>query len=181
MYNDLHKKSIVLCNSGLKMALLDVLNEEIDARAAEIAACASPWPCRKGCDACCRRLAAVPALTTPEWGLLREGIGRLAPALRMQIAARIRGLGSEPPFVCPFLDQAGGACLVYDCRPVACRTYGFYVARDGGLYCREILARVERGECEGVVWGSAAAVERRLDELGPRVDLRELAAALSFE
>jgi Fe-S-cluster containining protein len=163
------------------MTRLRALIGRIHARAAAIAASAPPWPCRKGCDRCCRRLAAVPRLTTPEWELLQEGLARLAPALRAQIGARIRSLGSEPPVVCPFLDQAGGACLVYECRPVACRTYGFYVARDGGLYCREILARAGGGECEGVVWGNAAAVERTLDELGPRVDLRELAAGLSFE
>jgi Fe-S-cluster containining protein len=157
------------------------LNDEIGARAAAIAAGAPPWPCRKGCDLCCRRLAAVPRLTAPEWELLREGIARLAPAARAEVAARIRNLDAAPPVVCPLLDPAAGVCLVYDHRPVACRTYGFYVERDGGLYCRDILARVERGECENVVWGSAAAVERRLDEFGPRYDLRDLAPALSFE
>jgi len=65
-------------------------------------------------------------------------------------------------------------------RPAVCRAYGFHVARDGGLYCRDILARVERGECEGVVWGSAATVEWSLDEIGGRLDLRELAERSDF-
>ena len=35
------------------------------------------WPCRRGCDGCCRRLAEIPRLTIFEWTLLREGLHSL--------------------------------------------------------------------------------------------------------
>jgi hypothetical protein len=49
---------------------------------------------------------------------------------------------------------------------VACRTYGFYVQRDLGLYCGEIEARVEQGALADVVWGNQDAVERALAPFG---------------
>ncbi len=42
----------------------------------------------------------------------------------------------------------------YAQRPVACRTYGFYVQRELGLYCGDIEARVAGGELADVVWGN---------------------------
>ena len=50
------------------------------------------------------------------------------------------------------LDRADGACLVYAQRPVACRTFGFYVQRDLGLYCKDIESRVADGALTEVVW-----------------------------
>jgi len=70
------------------------------------------------------------------------------------------------PLVCPLLDQASGACPVYAQRPVACRTYGFYVQRDLGLYCRDIEARVEDGTLADVVWGNHDAIDRWFAALG---------------
>lgn len=142
---------------------LQVLHSEIDSRASEIRR-AADWPCREGCDACCRRLGGEMLLTRAEWELLWEGMERLeAHGRRIEISTTGR--------TCPFLDPDAGACLVYDYRPVACRTYGFYVERDQGLYCAELQARVERGEYRDAVWGNAAAIEARLDALGPRLTL----------
>jgi Fe-S-cluster containining protein len=62
---------------------------------------------------------------------------------------------------------------VYEHRPVACRTYGFYVERDQGLYCGQIRERVDAGELADVVWGNQELVDRQLDSLGPRLGLRE--------
>ena len=64
------------------------------------------------------------------------------------------------------LDQTEGACPVYAQRPVACRTYGFYVQRELGLYCGDIEARVAGGELGGVVWGNHDAVDQALGALG---------------
>jgi hypothetical protein len=58
-------------------------------------------------------------------------------------------------------------------RPVACRTYGFYVQRDKGLYCQEIEARVAGGDWATVVWGNHDAVDRSLNALGDSRDLTE--------
>jgi Fe-S-cluster containining protein len=71
------------------------------------------------------------------------------------------------------LDKAAGACLIYAYRPVACRTYGFYVERDKGLYCHDIELRVEQGELNNVVWGNHDTVNRHLDKLGDKRNLVE--------
>jgi Fe-S-cluster containining protein len=70
------------------------------------------------------------------------------------------------PITCPMLDLAAGTCPVYARRPVACRTYGFYVQRDKGLYCRDIQTRVEDGTWADVVWGNHDAIDRQLAGLG---------------
>lgn len=110
-------------------------------------------------------MAAEPAITAPEWE-------RLQPRLTPEMIDRLRRLDG-PPYVCPMLDRATGACGVYDVRPIACRTYGFYVERDKGLYCPDIRQRVEQGDFADVVWGNQAAIDRRLDEFGERRTLRE--------
>jgi len=63
--------------------------------------------------------------------------------------------------------------MVYVHRPVACRTYGFYVQRDKGLYCKDIESRVAGGDWAEVVWGNQDAIDRRLCGLGETRDLTE--------
>lgn len=140
---------------------LRILHETVAARASAIVESHGSWPCRKGCDACCRRLAAIPSLTAAEWELLRPAIESLPPSVHARIEAFE---GAVRPIVCPLLED--GACLVYDARPVACRTYGFYVDRDGGQYCGDIEALNAE-----VVWGNGASVEAELSALGERRDL----------
>lgn len=131
------------------------------------------WLCRRGCDGCCRRLAEVPRLTTAEWAWLREGLSKQPPELLREIGQGIAALAEQTsrPIVCPLLDRSAGACRVYDHRPVACRTYGFYVQHDKGLYCKDIEARVAGGAWAEVVWGNHDVIDRRLSGLG---DTREL-------
>jgi aminoglycoside phosphotransferase family enzyme len=95
-------------------------------------------------------LAALPAVCLAE---IRTGIAALAR----------QGTG---PYVCPLLDQASGACPVYAQRPVACRSYGFYVQRDKGLYCGDIEQQVTAGALAEVVWGNHDGVDRQLAGLG---------------
>lgn len=140
---------------------LRVLHEKVATRAQSIETAHGSWPCRKGCDTCCTRLAALPELTAAEWELLRSAVAVLPAEVHGRIAALA---GEVRPIVCPFLEA--GACLVYEARPVACRTYGFYVDRDGGQYC----GIVESLNAD-VVWGSGAAVEADLAALGQRRDL----------
>ena len=142
--------------------------ETFDARVAEralgIRAVRADWPCRRGCDACCRRLARAPELTAAEWARVDEGVAALAPDVRDAVLGRVDGLrrriqdGFAGPVVCPFLDTREGACLIYASRPLACRSYGFFVARDAPEVC-EIIERdiAERGE-RGIVWGNAASL-----------------------
>jgi Fe-S-cluster containining protein len=152
--------------------MLARLHREIDARTREIAATHGGWPCRAGCDGCCRRLKELPRLTRADWKFLEEGLERLAESTRAGIEQRIaEAREGEERRICPFLDRDAGRCLVYEYRPVACRTYGFYVERDRGLYCGIIEARVDAGEMDGVVWGNAMSVEHALDECGEKIGL----------
>lgn len=151
----------------LDLARLDL---EIDARAATIANDAAPWPCKRGCDRCCRSLAEVPRINAAEWARLREGLALLPATVRSEVDRRLAALadGSAPSSVCAFLDPTEGACLVYAHRPTACRTYGFYAARDGGRWCAEIEARVTSGSTDGVVLGNHEAIDDRLVTIGGR-------------
>jgi Fe-S-cluster containining protein len=147
------------------------LDRAIEARASAIAAAGTEWPCRKGCDACCRSLAGVPVLTEPEWLRLRAAVAELPREARKEVERGIRSLTPDRPVVCPILDRESGACRVYAARPVACRTYGFYVDREGGLFCPKV--QDEAAGREDIVWGNQEAVEARLDAIGPRRNLRE--------
>ena len=56
---------------------------------------------------------------------------------------------------------------------MACRTYGFYVQRNLGLYCGEIESRVVEGKLADVIWGNQDAVDRELAGLGEKRSLVE--------
>lgn len=149
------------------------LHADIDARVQSIRDDHPDWLCGLGCDGCCHRLAEIPLLTEAEWEWLKQGLASLPPALLNEIGRDIAALAGQSarPLVCPMLDRASGACRIYEHRPVACRTYGFYVQRDKGLYCKDIEARVAGGDWAGAIWGNHDAVDRRLGVLG---DTREL-------
>ncbi len=147
------------------------LHIDIDVRVQGIRENRPDWLCGKGCDGCCRQLADVPRLSAAEWALLQEGLAVLLPERLAEIrsampAMAVAAAEGARPLVCPLLDQTSGACPVYAQRPVACRTYGFYVQRELGLYCRDIEARVEDGALADVVWGNHDAIDRRLAALG---------------
>ena len=163
------------------MSRLTELHADIDRRVQSIRDGGAEWPCAKGCDRCCRRLAEIPSLTRAEWELLREGLAALPAAQRDEIGQRIVALGAskERPVTCPFLDRDSGACPVYPFRPVACRTYGFYVQRDKGLHCARIEAQVEHGELADVIWGNHLAVEDDLAHLGEVRSLADWFSAVS--
>lgn len=154
---------------------LKVLRDEIEARAAAISTSNGEWPCRKGCDHCCRNLACLPELAEAEWAEVERGLAELEAGARAEVESRLRELadGARAPYTCPFLDRENGACRIYWHRPVACRTYGFYVQRGVGSYCSIILSRVESGEFAQVVWGNHEAVDARLERMGERVAMRE--------
>lgn len=154
---------------------LSRLHADIDARVQSVRESTPDWPCAKGCDGCCHRLAEIPALTGAEWELLKEGLAALPEEQRERIGRAIVALAESAarPVVCPLLDRATGACPVYRHRPVACRTYGFYVQRDRGLYCQEIESRVAAGTLSSVVWGNHDAIDARLSGLGEKRLLTE--------
>ena len=53
---------------------LITLHEAIDSRVQSIRNGVADWPCAKGCDACCHRLAEIPSLTGAEWEMLKAGV-----------------------------------------------------------------------------------------------------------
>jgi Fe-S-cluster containining protein len=157
------------------MNTLNQLHADIDARVQTISDDNSDWLCRMGCDGCCRRLAEIPKLTAVEWDLLRDGLTALSPEQLLEIDVGITALVEQTsrPVICPMLNQSLGVCMVYAHRPVACRTYGFYVQRDKGLYCKDIESRVAEGDWAMVVWGNHDAIDRSLNALGDSRDLTE--------
>ena len=145
------------------------LLDDIDARVRAIRGDRPDWLCAKGCDGCCQRLAAEPRLTAAEWALLRVALAALPAPRLAEISQNMRALAAALPsfpVVCPLLDPASGACPVYAARPVACRTYGFYVQRELGLYCCEIESQVADGTLADVVWGNHDVIDQRLAGLG---------------
>jgi Fe-S-cluster containining protein len=152
------------------VSLLLQIREDIRQRCDEIALARGGWPCRKGCDECCRKLAAAPRITREEWAAIAGAIGELAGDSAARVRERIRASrGMGRPVVCPLLDADSGTCLVYEARPVACRAYGFSMERGEVLGCGRIEA-ISR-ESSGVVWGNHEAVEEQLRRLGPAEEL----------
>lgn len=155
------------------MTRLYQIQDQVRTRTETIAAAHGNWPCRKGCDDCCRHLASVPRVTRNEWLLIES-------ALDSALRERIRNSAQQTrPVVCPLLDTDSGACLIYEVRPVACRSYGFYAERGKVLGCHRIetLAR----ESHDVIWGNHESLEERLDQLGPARELFEWLATASAE
>lgn len=157
------------------MSTLFQLHAEIDERVRIICAARPDWLCGKGCDQCCRQLADVPQLTAGEWDLLRGGLALLPPERLEEVRQDLVELSGRPsrPVVCPLLDRFSGACPVYAQRPVPCRTYGFYVQRELGLYCPSIESLVAEGALSDVVWGNHDGIDRKLACLGETRSLSE--------
>ena len=132
---------------------LSQLHAEIAQRVTAITREHPDWLCRKGCGNCCRQLARIPHLTQAEWMLLQQGLLTLPNGELAAVAREVanQAVAGPAPVTCPLLDIERDACRVYAQRPVACRTYGFYVQRDKGLYCPDILQQVEGSEREDVV------------------------------
>ena len=148
---------------------LEILDASIDARVTEIRGERPGWPCGRGCDACCRNLHEPMNLTRPEWDRVERGLSRLPPEVRDVVEHRVQEAGR----ICPFLNRERGECLIYASRPIACRTYGFYLQRGAGLWCGDVEAFVTGEGTEGVVLGNQAVVERELG--GQRIPMGEWA------
>ena len=90
------------------MNALSSLHQRIDDRVTSVRKAHPDWLCGKGCDTCCRQLAALPQLTRAEWKWLREGLATLPSAQLTEIHRRIATLGPtpQPPVTCPLLDPA---------------------------------------------------------------------------
>jgi Fe-S-cluster containining protein len=145
------------------------LYDEIELRTRSATRERPVWPCRRGCDACCRRLARPPEVTAVEWQFMFQGIQALPSATQVAIGHKITALANRDTddlnfVVCPFLDEEAGACLIYAYRPAACRMYGFYVSRQSNMWCQQIEELYEAGALEGVTLGNYSAMQRQLGQ-----------------
>jgi Fe-S-cluster containining protein len=173
---DFGRKAPICYAAAVASVSLPLLDAQIEQRARATHEAHPWWPCAEGCSHCCRSLPHLPEISEPEWRRLSVAIEALAPDVRDLVALRIREAeDASRPVTCPLLERTRGVCLVYEARPVACRAYGFYVDREGGLHCGKVTDAVaaHEGEGEPIVWGNGDAVERALAELG---DKRSLAA-----
>ena len=152
------------------MTELHQIHNEVQRRVENIIASSQDWPCHKGCDECCRRLASIPRVTREEWRLIAAALDTLPSHTAEPARNRIRHSESQSrPIVCPLLDTNSGACLIYHARPVACRAYGFYAERENVLGCTRIERKAQ--ESPDIVWGNHETLEDRLLSLGPAAEL----------
>ena len=81
--------------------------------------------CRPGCDACCRHLSIFAVEAAALHQALCQLSERDADVIRRAAAA------ASPGSPCPLLQ--GGLCLLYQARPIICRTHGLplLINRDG--------------------------------------------------
>ncbi|HAO20996.1 MAG TPA: YkgJ family cysteine cluster protein [Desulfobacteraceae bacterium] len=81
--------------------------------------------CKKGCAVCCRHISVFPI----EAAAMRLAVKALPEAAAEHIRKKVRT--ASPEGECPLLED--GACLLYDSRPVICRTHGFpiFFIQDG--------------------------------------------------
>jgi uncharacterized protein len=153
---------------------LPLLDERIEARARATRELHAFWPCAEGCDLCCRSLPRLPTISSAEWERLYAAVEQLPAGIREAIVEHIHAAPETGPLTCPMLDRDRGACLVYEARPIACRTYGFYTERDAGLHCEQVMRAVEEHAGEmPVVWGNGEAIAADMKAFGEVTSLRE--------
>lgn len=136
-----------------------MLSDEVAGTTARIVENQPEWPCRRGCDHCCRSLSSPMRMTEPEWERLAEGLAELDDGAHSGIRGRL-----DEPRICALLDRTSGACMVYAARPIACRAYGFYAGRDGGRWCEAVEQRDDL--TSSVILGNHDVLESALETLG---------------
>lgn len=144
------------------------LFDEVQLRNRALASAHPGWPCARGCGTCCSSLARVPELTHSEWLLFEAALLALPEAERLSCleAARLLGerqreTGLEGPCVCPLYNAHDQLCRVYEARPLACRSYGFYAGRSHDAWCSLVTEHVAELR-DTLVLGNYDALEARL-------------------
>jgi Fe-S-cluster containining protein len=102
--------SALLDNYRTLVARVDTMCDRINS------AFSAQITCRPGCSGCCRHLSLFPV----EALALAQAAAQLPAAVRLILLARAGR--QDQADRCPFLDQ--DRCLVYDARPIICRTHG---------------------------------------------------------
>jgi len=76
--------------------------------------------CGSGCDACCRTRLTI---TGVEAAAVAEHVAAMAPAARARLAEVARRPYDPADMRCAALDD-DGRCLIYEGRPLVCRSHG---------------------------------------------------------
>ncbi|MEO6259310.1 MAG: YkgJ family cysteine cluster protein [Thermoanaerobaculia bacterium] len=130
------------------------------------------FQCGKGCSVCCYGLFEISAADVP---VLADGLAALKPSQRLSVVRRAQEILAETAHpdlrecsrrekkkfyertatvACPNLDPSG-ACLVYEHRPLVCRTFGLPI-RDGKRYlgdiCQLNFGEATDGEKQAAAW-----------------------------
>jgi Fe-S-cluster containining protein len=138
--------------------------------------------CGRGCSLCCYGLFEIGSGDVP---VIAEGLAALHPARRMKIIRRAQKMMEETAhpnlrecspadkeaffdrtasLPCPNLSDEG-ACMIYDARPLVCRTFGLPL-RQGPKYIGDIcelnFTEASDGEKNSAAWDLEWE-----DELGP--------------
>lgn len=100
-----------LANYHSLVAKVDDLCRGIEERLADAITC------QAGCSSCCLAITVFPV----EAVAMIEAADRLPPEQLQQLKAHLAGW-SEGDERCPLL--ANGCCLLYEARPIICRTHG---------------------------------------------------------
>lgn len=147
---------------------LQLLFDEVAARCATLTEAHPAWPCAQGCGACCRSLARVPELTRAEWQRIEEALDALPDAQLSACLTQANALqhtDEDQRCQCPFFDPNGDTCRIYEARPLACRTYGFYTGRRHDAWCELVAAHLTEVR-ERLVLGNLDASESTLAREG---------------
>lgn len=151
---------------------LQDLDKRIESRVQDIRQERDWWPCQRGCDHCCRHLAHPPEISQAEWERVDAAVAMLPGPERALVEQRIHRLLEQiaagtvgNAVVCPYLNETEGACRIYASRPIPCRTYGFFVARDHEQYCQQIEEEIRDRSEEAIVWGNAETLRQEVAQI----------------
>jgi uncharacterized protein len=147
---------------------LQLLFDQVAARSAALTLAHPGWPCARGCGACCRSLARVPELSRAEWLLIEAALDALPNAQRSACVEQAHALqlrDQDQRCQCPLFDQSGEICRIYEARPLACRTYGYYAGRSHDAWC-DLVERHVTDARDRLVLGNLDASEAELARQG---------------
>ncbi|MBV9496790.1 MAG: YkgJ family cysteine cluster protein [Acidobacteria bacterium] len=135
--------------------------------------------CGRGCSLCCYGLFEIGSGDVP---MIAEGLSKLHPSRRAAIIRRAAAIADHPNLrecspdekeeffertsqvPCPNLDPSG-ACMIYESRPLVCRTFGLPIRNADeyiGDVCELNFNEATQPEREAAAWDLQWE-----DELGP--------------
>lgn len=106
--------------------------------------------CCPGCSTCCLSISVFPV----EAAAISEAISSLSQEKRILIQKQ----ASEPSDACPLL--CNGLCVVYESRPIICRTHGLPIILDEGGTRRIDVCPMNCGKMESLPGEAVIDLER---------------------